>query len=231
MIGLLDWSNMLVGDAPWTFFLEIVFRAGTMFLFMILFFRISGKKEMRQLNVYDLIVIIALGSAAGDPMFYEDVPLLHCLLVFVVVLGLYRLITWLSLRNHKLDVWLEGDTRCVFSDNTILIKDLHREGLTAEELLAALRQEKISQLGQVDRVYIEASGHFSIFFRDQDATVEGLPIFPEELEQGVQCIENSGKHACVKCGQIREFSQGERPVCTHCETKHWLPVTRRKRVT
>src|SRR5690606_9677479 len=110
------------------------------------------------LSVFELIVIVGLGSAAGDPMFYKDVPLLHALITFIIILLLYLFINYLSGKNHLLSVWLQGETKCVFSNSIINTETLKKEGLNTEELFSELRIKGIEHLGQVKRIYLEFSG-------------------------------------------------------------------------
>ncbi len=93
---MLDWNKILFNDAPISFFFEIVLRSVIMFVALIIVLKIAGKRGIKQLSIFELVIIISLGSAAGDPMLYEDVGVLHAVMVFIVVLLLYRCITWLT---------------------------------------------------------------------------------------------------------------------------------------
>ena len=61
-------------------------RAALMFGMIILFLRLTGKRGVRQLSIFELAIILSLGSIAGDPMFTEDLPLVHALVVMTVVI-------------------------------------------------------------------------------------------------------------------------------------------------
>jgi Predicted membrane protein len=52
-----------------------------MFILIIIFLRFSGKRGVRQLSVFELAIILSLGSAAGDPMFNDDIPIIQALIV------------------------------------------------------------------------------------------------------------------------------------------------------
>lgn len=98
----MDLSNIFIGDTTWGFALEILIRCTVMFIIIISFLRLSGKRGIRQLSLFELAIILCLGSAAGDPMFTKDVPIAHALVVFVAILFLYRLITWGMVKQKKL---------------------------------------------------------------------------------------------------------------------------------
>ena len=228
-----DWQRVLLGeDTSWFFLLEVAFRTVVMYLILLIFFKITGKKEIKQLSVFELIVIVGLGSAAGDPMFYKDVPLLHALITFIIILLLYLFINYLSGRNHRLSVWLQGETKCVFSHNIINAEALKKEGLNTEELFSELRIKGIEHLGQVKMIYLEFSGEFSIYYWPDNEVVDGLPILPEKLETGTKHIDMPGNHSCIQCGLTRNYEQPEgQPVCKNCGGKKWVKSTNGQRIT
>ncbi len=82
----MDLYNIFIGDTTWGFALEILIRCTVMFIIIISFLRLSGKRGIRQLSLFELAIILCLGSAAGDPMFTKDVPIAHALVVFVAIL-------------------------------------------------------------------------------------------------------------------------------------------------
>ena len=84
----MDLSNILIGDTTWSFVLEILVRCTIMFIIIISFLRLSGKRGIRQLSLFELAIILCLGSAAGDPMFPKDLPIAHALIAFRAILSL-----------------------------------------------------------------------------------------------------------------------------------------------
>ena len=63
-------EKILLGDEDWYFIPEIMFRTLLMYLVVLIGLRVLGKRGVKQLSIFELVVIISLGSAAGDPMFY-----------------------------------------------------------------------------------------------------------------------------------------------------------------
>lgn len=58
----MDLSNILIGDTTWSFVLEILVRCTIMFIIIISFLRLSGKRGIRQLSLFELAIILCLGS-------------------------------------------------------------------------------------------------------------------------------------------------------------------------
>ncbi len=96
----MDWMSIFIYDTTWSFAAEIVIRTTIMFGLIVLLLRCTGKRGIRQLTIFELTIILSLGSIAGDPMFTEDLPLIQAVLIMSIVLLLYRLCTWFTSR-HK----------------------------------------------------------------------------------------------------------------------------------
>src|ERR1700752_1747921 len=91
-----DWERILLNKFPLYFLWEVALRSVVMFILLLTILKLTGKRGVKQLSVFEMVIIISLGSAAGDPMFYENVGLVPCILVLIIVLALYRLVTWLT---------------------------------------------------------------------------------------------------------------------------------------
>lgn len=87
-IAPFDWFRLFVSDTPPLFYLEIAFRTLVVFVWLIVLLRATGRRSLAQLSAIEFAIVIALGSAVGDPMFYPEVPLLHAMLVMATVVGL-----------------------------------------------------------------------------------------------------------------------------------------------
>src|SRR5690606_6156914 len=97
----IDWHRIFFSDHPYSFFIEILIRTPLMFLAVVILLRLTGKRGVQQLSIFEMVMIITLGSAAGDSMFYEDVGLFHALAVFLIILLAYRFIIILISRSEK----------------------------------------------------------------------------------------------------------------------------------
>jgi uncharacterized membrane protein YcaP (DUF421 family) len=85
MKDIFEWNRLLLNDLPLHFLLEVVFRSAIMFVILLLTLKLTGKRGVKQLSIFETVIIIALGSAAGDPMFYEDVGIIPAITVFSVI--------------------------------------------------------------------------------------------------------------------------------------------------
>ena len=228
-----DWQRLFMGeDGSWLFLLEVVFRTVVMYGILLLFFKMTGKTGIKQLSVFDLILIIGLGSAAGDPMFYQEVPLLHALVVFITILALYLGINKLTQKSHKLDVYLEGDADLVIENGVVNYTQLCSDGLTTHQFYSELRLKGISQLGQIRVAYLEFSGEISVFFLEDEDVLPGLPLFPRQLSSAKPFAEKAGHYSCVKCGYTTSYeTAGPSSQCPKCQAHNVVKSSTEKRVT
>jgi uncharacterized membrane protein YcaP (DUF421 family) len=225
-----DLYRIFIGDQPLTFLIEILFRTAVMYLYVLLILRLLGKRGMGQLSPFEFTIIIALGSAVGDPMFYPEVPLLHCLAVVTAVVAMTRFVTYLSNRSEAVEDFLEGQPCSIVTDGELNLEAIDGERFSREELFMLLREKSISQLGEVRQAYLEPSGAISAFRARDGECSPGLPIIPpyDEWTPAVDLavagpLRESGiAYACWKCAHVEQIdSQSRMNPCGRCGGDDW----------
>ncbi|MCP2015027.1 uncharacterized membrane protein YcaP (DUF421 family) [Deinococcus sp. HSC-46F16] len=221
----LDLPRMFLGDFPPLFFAEIALRTVVIFGWLLLLLRLMGKRGLAQLSPLELAIVIGLGSAAGDPMFYPEVPLAHAMLVLALVVGMQRLLAYLVIKNETVETFIEGVPVELVRDGIMSNPALDRSNLSREDLFERLRVAGVRQLGEVQRVYFEQDGNLSVFLHQGDAP-PGLPIVPPwDLEAPVPVREGGqGQLACTSCGAV-SLVDGPVPPCPHCGHEDWTHAT------
>lgn len=224
-----DLQRMFLGDLPPLFLLEIVFRTAFLFLYTLLMLRIVGKRGLSQVTPFELTIIIALGSAVGDPMFYPDVPLLHGMVVITTVVLLQRNLVYVVHRSNRIETFVEGQPAQVVLDGRLELPCMDRERLSRDELFSHLRLERVEHLGQVKCAYLEDSGQLSTFLFTPRQRRPGLPIVPPwELAEPESFMAGSAApqsaiYACNTCGNTSEMQQGQvLTPCSNCEGEAWV---------
>jgi len=226
-----DWRKILMHDLPFTFLLEVVIRTVIMFLIILLALRASGKRGIKQLSIFELVLIIGLGSAAGDPMFYEDVGILPALTVFLVVITLYITVTKLSDRFIPVEKILEGTPLYVIKEGHLQMEAFKQSDLSKDEFFAELRAHNIEHLGQVRTVLIETSGEFSILYYPDEEVRPGLPVFPDELKQKVTTYGPHQHLSCKDCGYTFETVDAKMVDCPECAIQEWVVAKNNRRIS
>ncbi len=224
------WKELLLGSEEWSFLPEAFLRSFIMFTVILISLRLLGKRGVKQLSVFELVVIIGLGSAAGDPMFYKDVGILPALVVFIMVVGLYSLITYLIGKNKKFEILVEGRPVCLIKNGEFSIDNFKKEILGADEFFAELRMQGVSQLGQIEEAIEESSGNISIFFYPDKDVKFGLSIMPGSLDKSQKEILDTGQYSCIFCGFTKELKPAKECTCPLCKKKEWVKASNKKRV-
>ena len=226
-----DWARMLFGDQPPLFLLEIVFRTVVIYGYAFILVRWIGGRTVAQLSMIEFLLVIALGSAVGDPLFYPDVPLVHCLLVITAVVLLNKGLDFLVFYNRRAERLIDGRPVEIMKDGRIHWQTLASRKLGHSELFQLLRVRGIVNLGEVEAAYLEASGKLSIFRRENPRA--GLPIVPPwEIEPpgtiaAGDPVPDGLDLACSTCGETvtKQVFLAE-PACPRCGDEDWVLAAR-----
>lgn len=216
-----NWQRMLLTDLPLEFLAEVSVRVLVAYALVFMFLKLSGRRGVRQLSLFELIVILILGSAAGDVAFYEDVPLLPVAMVFVVLLSMYRLTTYCMNRFPGFGNWVEGKPITVVCEGRYNVAKLHPLNVSEDEFFMELRQRGVEHLGQVRLAIVEVDGDVSVFFYDRQAVKAGLSVLPLEHRKVYQQIPRENLYACNSCGHVQRLQQAERQSCPCCHQDLW----------
>ncbi|WP_292011010.1 YetF domain-containing protein [Chryseobacterium sp.] len=231
LISAFSWKELLLGNEDWPFLLEVILRTLIMFFTIIIGLRILGKRGVKQLSIFELVVIIGLGSAAGDPMFYKEVGVVSSIIVFVIIIILYSSVTFLIGKSKKIENLLEGRPICLIENGEFAIDNFNKENLGSDEFFAELRLKGVSQLGQVETAIEENSGDISVFFYEKEQTKYGLPILPDSLQYPLKIIQEEGYYSCSFCGHTEEKITGSAGHCKKCNKEEWIKASNKKRIT
>lgn len=230
MKEIFEWDRLLFNELPGAFLLEVIFRSAVMFTILLLTLKLAGKRGVKQLSIFETVIIIALGSAAGDPMFYEDVGIVPAIMVFTVIMILYRSVTWLTGKSKKFEEFIEGKTECLIKDGKFSISSFKKETLAQDEFFSELRINSIEHLGQVKHAFIEPSGEISVFYYPDEEVGYGLPILPSLFTKKNKTIPTDGTYSCSFCGHTEKQKAGTAK-CRVCQKDEWVASINTKRIT
>jgi uncharacterized membrane protein YcaP (DUF421 family) len=225
-ISSLDWQRMLIGDEPPLYMLEILVRTTIIYIYTLVLLRWLGSRTIGQLSTVEFLLVIALGSAVGDAMFYPDVPLIHALLVVTIVVLANKGLDILIARFKTAERAIDGTPEEVIRDGLFTRGFLKSTSMGPSEAFEVLRERGIEQMGQVARAYVEADGGLTVYLAREARP--GLPIAPpweiEHPEQlDVPAVLASAAHiACFRCGSTFHAGAGtELGPCRHCGHEHF----------
>lgn len=142
--------------------LEKLLRPVVVYLVLVLLLRLFGKRELAQLNPFDLVVLLSLSNTVQNAIIGDDNS------VTGGVIGAFGLlaINWLVVRtlysSPKLTRMLEGGSTVLIRDGKIDVKAVKRESLSHEELMEVIHRQGFEHLHQVRRCELEPNGSFYV---------------------------------------------------------------------
>jgi len=220
---------MTFDKVPPEFLGEVALRTVFTFLLVFLFLKMTGRRGVRQMSLFEVLIILTLGSAAGDVAFYDDVPLVPVLVVFICLALLYRLVMWLMVKSEKLQDLLEGKAIVIVEEGQLAWENLRKANMTELEFFMELRLNSIEQLGQIRLAIMETNGQISVFYYPDDDVKPGLCILPESFVQRYHVAPEPAEYACTKCSYVTHLKAGDRQLCPRCANPEWTKVSRAKR--
>jgi uncharacterized membrane protein YcaP (DUF421 family) len=147
-----------MGSPAW----EVVVRTALVYLAVLAGFRILGKREIGQMNLIDLVLLLLIANAVQNAMVGPDVSLQGGLLAAGVLVVLDRALAAVRIRSHRFDHALLGEPVLLVSGGEILQANLRKEDLSEEDLLMAVREHGLEGTNEVGAAWLENDGSISI---------------------------------------------------------------------
>lgn len=142
--------------------LSIVVRTAAIYVAILVGLRVAGKREIGQMTVFDLVVLLLIANAVQNAMVGPDTSLVGGLVAAIVLLVLNYLVAFLRLRWSGLRRIIEGTPTLLVLHGEVLLPNLKREGLDEETLAAALREHGVISAGDVEMAVLETDGTISV---------------------------------------------------------------------
>jgi len=140
----------------------IVLRTTVVYLFILIGFRISGKREVGQMTPFDFALILLIANAVQNAMVGPDTSLLGGLTAALVLLGLNFLLGRLVTNSRHVERLLRGRARVLVSRGQIDEQSLRAESLTHEDLMQALREHGVATIEDCRLAVLETDGTISV---------------------------------------------------------------------
>lgn len=149
------WSDILTPGVP---LIDKAIRTVAVYVFLLVGLRLAGKRELGQLNPFDLVVLLVLSNTVQNAIIGNDNSLLGGLFGATLLLALnYGVVRFLFL-HPRLDRVAEGREVVLIRDGKLLERRLRRELITKSELASAARKQGIDDLRTIDCARLEVGG-------------------------------------------------------------------------
>ncbi|HVT11404.1 MAG TPA: YetF domain-containing protein [Fimbriimonadaceae bacterium] len=156
------WLAKVFDHPDWIGALIIAGKTLIVYFFLILGLRLIGKRELGQMNVYDLVLIVILGNAVQNAMMNNDNTLVGGLIAAATLLIVNRLFNIVLRRSKKLERAMVGQPVLILNDGVPIEAALTHEGISHDQLLAALREHGLTRPDQAHMCVLEIDGSISV---------------------------------------------------------------------
>ncbi len=157
--------------------LEKVARPLLVYVFLVVGLRLAGRRELAQLNAFDLVVLLTISNTVQNAIIGPDNSLIGGLIGATTLLVFNYMVVRFVFTHPKVERLLEGNAEFLMQHGRLLEDRLRAEGITLTELESAARRQGFASLQDVDRALLEANGGITFTARK--------PRAPEARHQDV----------------------------------------------
>ena len=162
--------------------LLIFARTAIVYILVLFVMRFMGKREIGQMQPFELVISIMIADLASTPMGDIGTPLLYGIIPILTLLMLHIIISVLNLKSIKIRQIIYGKPRILINDGNIDERAMILENYTINELQERLRVNSVESITDVQYAILETSGQISVVLKPERRTVciQDLNIIPKE---------------------------------------------------
>ena len=162
------WGDMFHLGLP---VLEKVLRAVFVYIFLVVGLRLAGKRELAQLNPFDLVVLLTLSNTVQNAIIGDDNSITGGVIGATTLLALNYLVVRFLYRHERLERLVEGDADILIDAGQIRFDRLRKELVTLPELESAAHKQGFASLDEVERAVLEPSGTIAFIGRKPEPEI------------------------------------------------------------
>ena len=141
----------------------VLFRTLFFYFFVLIAYRIMGKREIGQLGVIDLIVSILIAELVAISIEETENPIYLTIIPIAVLVILEVLFAYISIKSRKFRTLFDGKPSLIICNGKINYKEMVKQRYSLDDLLVSLRQQGIKELDNVEYAFLEPNGELSVF--------------------------------------------------------------------
>lgn len=142
--------------------LDVAFRSTVVYVFMIIAFRIFGKRELSQLSIADLVLIVLISNAVQNAMVGENTSLASGLVAATVLFALNMFLGFLMFRFKRVRTLVQSEPITLIFNGKALEQNLNDVMMTKDELHSAIREHGVEKIEEVSLAILEPDGNISV---------------------------------------------------------------------
>jgi len=174
------WKDMFVISLP---ILDKILRPVVVYFFLVIVLRLSGKRELVQLNPFDLVVLLTLSNTVQNAIIGDDNSVSGGLIGATSLLATNYLVVRFLYDHRKLDQLVEGRADVLIENGKVRMRHLKHELITMAQLEAAARKQGFASLAEVDQCILEPGGTLAFIGKKPDVEETRHKEILSNLEQ------------------------------------------------
>lgn len=160
-------------------FIRIITVGILAYVGLVFFLLFSGKRSLTQLNAFDLLVTVALGSILSTILLNKDVSLLEGMVAFVLLILLQFLLTFTSVRWKKFNKFIKSEPSLLYLNGSFLRETMKKERISEGDILQSVRNDGIGDLKEVKAIVLENDGSLSVINGELGNTLANVSLTKE----------------------------------------------------
>ena len=142
---------------------EKIIRPIVVYIFLIVGLRLAGKRELAQLNPFDLVVLLTISNTVQNAIIGEDNSITGGVIGAATLLVVNYAVVKFLYNHERLDRFLEGDPDVLIEDGVLKADRLKKELITRAELEGAAHKQGFASLDEIDRAILDPGGNICFF--------------------------------------------------------------------
>ena len=141
---------------------------------LIALLRVSGKRTLSKMNMFDWVVTVAMGSVMASALVSDGVSYAQAMTAFATLIGAQFVVTWLSVRSRAFQDLVKADPTLLYYKGRYFEDAMRRERVPRSEILSAIRQNGQGAPAEIAAVLLESSGELIVMNEVEDDQTETL---------------------------------------------------------
>ena len=187
--------------------LTIFVRSVLLYAVAVLVMRLMGKRQVGQLQPFEIVVVIMIAELAATPMGGVGIPLLHGILPMVALLICHSVISTLCMKSERFRGWMSGQPTVLVRNGVICEREMRKMSMTLGDLMEAMRTGGILAPSEMGTAVLETGGQLNVFPKAPNRPVTPQDMAMQPAHEGLPLpliLDGETQHSNLSRGSLDE---------------------------
>ncbi|MFP3918167.1 DUF421 domain-containing protein [Lysinibacillus telephonicus] len=170
-------------------YLELLFRTVFLYIFILIVFRLMGKREVGELSIMDLVIFVLIAECVAFALEGIDKPIFESILPIIILFAIQYLNSLITLKNKRIRDVIDGDPSIIVRDGVINQEEMKKQRYNLDDLFQQMREERIPSIQNIAYAFLEPSGKLSIFLKNEDPLILPLVVDGFIVDKHLELIQ------------------------------------------